>query len=446
MEEKDGSAAAERVPSLAGNSTLIFLSQITANAGFFLAVLLLARGLGPAGRGTVAFVTVTASVIAHVAKFGLAEAAAVLVARRPDQRAILLTNTVLFSTVTAVLGGLAAVAGLIALGDEAPAGVGTTELALLVAGCVATALVGVGYGVLIGLDRFRVYAVISLAGPWLYALLLGLVWATVGLTISRAIGAWVVAHALWAALLLAACAWRMGFGRPALAPLRESLAFGMRAWAGSLSMFLNFRADQILMGFLATEAALGLYAVAVNVSEVLLYLPGAIATALIPLVARDAAKPRVAETLTAFRMLTLLTAVGIVVAALLFPVLVPIIFGEDFRGSVQPFLWLLPGAIGFAASRVFSAALMALGNPGLSSVGPFASLAVGLILDVILIPRYGAEGAAAAASVAFLLGGAMALLAYRKSVTFSGSDLLPRPADVRALLAIVGRVARTRHA
>lgn len=446
MEEKDGSAAAERVPSLAGNSTLIFLSQITANAGFFLAVLLLARGLGPAGRGTVAFVTVTASVIAHVAKFGLAEAAAVLVARRPDQRAVLLTNIVLFSTVATVLGALAAVAGLIALSDEAPAGVGANELALLVAGSVAATLVGAGYGVLIGLDRFRVYAAITVAGPWLYALLLGLVWLTLGLTVGRAIGAWVVAHALWAAMLLAACAWRTGFGRPALAPLRESLAFGVRAWAGSLSMFLNFRADQILMGFLATEAALGLYAVAVNVSEVLLYLPGAIATALIPLVARDAAKPRVAETLTAFRMLTLLTAAGIGVAALLFPVLVPIIFGDAFRGSVQPFLWLLPGAIGFAASRVFSAALMALGKPGLSSVGPFASLAVGLILAVVLIPPYGAEGAAAAASVAFLLGGATALLAYRKSVTFSGSDLVPRWTDIRALFAIIGRVARTHPA
>ena len=42
---------------------------------------------------------------------------------------------------------------------------------------------------------------------------------------------------------------------------------------GSLSRFLNFRVDQILMGFLASEAALGIYAVAVNASEVLLYLP-----------------------------------------------------------------------------------------------------------------------------------------------------------------------------
>ena len=55
---------------------------------------------------------------------------------------------------------------------------------------------------------------------------------------------------------------------------------------GSLARFLNFRTDQILMGFIATEAALGFYAVAVNVSEVLLYLPSSAATALLPLIAR----------------------------------------------------------------------------------------------------------------------------------------------------------------
>ena len=45
------------------------------------------------------------------------------------------------------------------------------------------------------------------------------------------------------------------------------MSFGLRAWVGTLSRFLNFRVDQILMGFLASEAALGIYAVAVNASQ-----------------------------------------------------------------------------------------------------------------------------------------------------------------------------------
>jgi O-antigen/teichoic acid export membrane protein len=58
--------------------------------------------------------------------------------------------------------------------------------------------------------------------------------------------------------------------------------FGVRAWAVSASRFLSFRADQILMGFMRTEAALGIYAVAVNASEALLFLPFAIGSAIVP--------------------------------------------------------------------------------------------------------------------------------------------------------------------
>ena len=72
-------------------------------------------------------------------------------------------------------------------------------------------------------------------------------------------------------------------------------------WIGSLARFLNFRLDQVLMGFIATEAALGTYAVAVNASEVLLYLPSATAVALMPLVARSGQLAQVDLVLRAFR-------------------------------------------------------------------------------------------------------------------------------------------------
>ena len=84
------------------------------------------------------------------------------------------------------------------------------------------------------------------------------------------------------------------------------------------------------------------------------------------------------------------------------PVLLPLVFGAAYAGSVEPFLWLLPSAIGFVASAVFSNALLASGAPALSSLGPVVSLTVGVALDLVLIPRLGATGAAIAASAALL--------------------------------------------
>ena len=50
----------------ARGSMSLFVSQIVGNAGFFAAALMVARGLGPAGRGTTAFITVTSLVVGRL--------------------------------------------------------------------------------------------------------------------------------------------------------------------------------------------------------------------------------------------------------------------------------------------------------------------------------------------------------------------------------------------
>jgi O-antigen/teichoic acid export membrane protein len=425
---------------VARGSALFFRARIAGNAGFFAAVLILAHALGPSGRGTIAFVVVTALVVARVAGLGVAEATTVFAARRVGARGILLPNLVLFLLASALLGAALACGVLALLGDERPAGVGEEDLAILAGGTLAAALVEGTGAFMLGCGRLRSLALITGTAPWLYPLLLAAIWMFAGLTASRAALAWVATEAVRALLLLRQSARGIHVGRPSLGLLLESLWFGAKAWMGSLASFLNFRTDQILMGFLASEAALGIYAVAVNASEMLLYLPAATATALLPVAARAEPAARAEHTLRAFRSAGLVTAGAILVAAALGPLLLPIVFGGPFRASVEPFLWLLPGALGFAAMAVFSHALVASSSPGLSSLGPLVSLVVGVALDLVLIPRFGASGAAAAASTAFLAGGAAALTAFARRNPFSWRALvLPRRGDLDVLRALAGR-------
>jgi O-antigen/teichoic acid export membrane protein len=398
---------------------------------------MLARDLGPSGRGTIAFITVTALVVARVAGLGVGEATTVFAAIRAEGRDVLLSNLVLFMVTSALLAAGLACAALELLGDMRPAGLGHPELAILAAGTVTSALVEAGAAFLLGCGRFRPLALITATVSWVYPLLLAVVWLSAGLTVTRAALAWVAAELLRALLLLGQSAHGVVLVRPRLGLLLESIRFGVRAWVGSFARFLNFRFDQILMGLLASEAALGIYAVAVNASEVLLYLPAATATALLPAAARAEPGQRIQQTLRAFRSAALITTGAVVVAAILGPLLLPVVFGTEFRASVEPFLWLLPGALGFAATAIFSNALVASASPGLSSLGPLVSLVVGVALDLVLIPRFGATGAAAAASAAFLAGGSVALAAYARLSPFAWRALLvPRRGDLEALRAL----------
>jgi O-antigen/teichoic acid export membrane protein len=427
-------------PSVAGSSLLLLVARVLGNSGFFVAILVVARALGPSGRGTIAFLTVLALILAHVATVGVPSATQVFAAQRVDARPRLLGNLLGLVVLASGSASGVVVALLLAFPDARPESLEGPVLALLVPGTIGIGLVEASYYYLAGCGKFGRQAAITATVPWAYAAGLGLVAATSGLTVFRAALAWTLATLVWAALLVGAAAVATGLARPSISLLAESARFGVRAWAGNLALFLTARLDQIVVGLIASEAVLGIYAIAVNVAEVALYVPAAAAMAFLPAIARTAAGGRTERALAAFRQLVLVTAGVVVLGALVGAPLLPLAFGEEFRASVAPFLWLLPGAVGYAGFQVFSSALLASDAPGRSSLSAVLALAVGLGLDFALIPRYGATGAAAAATASFFVGAVSAALTYRALSPFAWTELVPRRADAAAVAAFVGRL------
>ena len=434
-------------PDVGQGSAPLFWAQVAGNAGLLLAVVPITRELGPTGRGTLAFITVTAIVSATLARLGVTEATTVFCARRPHLRPALLTNLMLSVTAAALVAAAVVGGGLAVASELRPPGLDADELVILAAAMVASGLADAGYMFVLGCSRFRLHALVTVATAWVYAGAITLTAVTVGLTVASAAVIWIASQAAKAVVLLGAGVRAEGLAAPDARLLRESVTFGLRAWIGTLSSAFNERVDQILVALIASEAALGLYATAVNGFEILLYPAGAVATAILPLAARAYPADRAARVVRAFRAVALLTLTGTVVAALLGPPLIPLVFGEDFDGSIAPFLWLLPGAIGFVALAIFSNALVASSAPGRSSTGPLVSLTLGVALDLILIPPYGASGAAAAAAGGLLAGGATALVLYGRLERFPRRALfVPEPGDLDLLRALVRPSARAPRA
>jgi O-antigen/teichoic acid export membrane protein len=442
-------ADAGSAPVEAGSARL-FWAQVVGNAGMFVGLLLVARALGPEGRGTIAFITVASKLIAWAARLGVSEATVVFAARRPEDRPRLLANLLVFSTAVGTAAAALASAVLIAVPALRPPGIGSAELAILAAAIVAATVSDSGYQFALGCGRFGLHASVTSTTSWLYAAGVAALWLDGNLSTVEAALAWVAIHVVRAGWLWSAGVAAVGAARPRLALLVESMRFGLRAWVGTVADGLNFRVDQLLVALLATETSLGLYAVAVNASEVLLYLPTAAATALLPVAASAGASARHARTLDTFRSALFATTASVMLAALAGPLLIPAVFGHAFDGAVVPFLLLLPGVLGAVALAVFTSGLVAASLPGRSSFAPFASLATGLALDLVLIPAFGASGAAAAASASFLAGGATAILVYRAAAPFAWADaFVPRRRDldlVRTLAAPLARRSRRRAA
>ncbi len=437
-------ATAVRTGTLAGHSLELLIAQVASNTGYFAAVLIIARALGPSGRGTIAFVTVAALIVARTATLGIADASAVFAAKKPpDQRPTVLATVVMVSAIGSLTGAALlalAIATLTPAGE--PAGVDNLLLAAIVAGALATAVMDSTLAFLLGCRRFRHYAAGTALAAWAYAITLVVVVLAGDLDVHSAALSWVAAHLLSALAGLAYAVATFSIRWPPLHVLRECLAFGLRASLGTFSRFLSFRADQLIMGFLTTEAVLGVYAVAVNASEILLYVPWAAAMAFLPLSASGRLSTK-EQVLATFRILLSATLASVAVSVLVGPFLLPIVFGEDFRASVVPFLILVPGPIGYAAIWLFSNALLASSRPGRASAGPFSSLVLGLGLAVALIPIWGAEGAAAAATIGYVAGGLVAAAMYRRTSPVGLLDFVPRWGDAMVLITLVRTRFRT---
>jgi O-antigen/teichoic acid export membrane protein len=192
------------------------------------------------------------------------------------------------------------------------------------------------------------------------------------------------------------------WGRPDRALGKQVASYGLRGQVGGLITLLNLRLDVAILGAIAGPAILGGYAVASKYAE-LLRLPG---TALTWVFYPRLAKLEQSDAARSARRMIRPSLAGIMIAAvpvaLLAAPVMRLLYGASFGAAVTPARVLVAGMVLAGGSGVASAYLYGRGTPGLNSIVLGAGLVITVVLDVTLIPRYGALGAAVASTAAYL--------------------------------------------
>jgi O-antigen/teichoic acid export membrane protein len=215
-------------------------------------------------------------------------------------------------------------------------------------------------------------------------------------------------------------------------------------WFGSVASMLLARISQVLMVPLSSAEDLGLFSVAVTVSDVPIIVAGAMAGALLGVNSRSSDPVQVAK---ASRFALLLTLTGCGALAALSPWGVPYLFGTDFAAAVVPTLMLLGAAVLCVPGFMVGAGLAAFGRPSLRSAGFTTTLIVNLTAFVLLVPPLGAIGACWAAIAGNIVMSAfMVIAASRVMHQPIHSFMVIRLADValvwREVTGLLQRVLR----
>ena len=291
-------------------------------------------------------------------------------------------------------------------------------------------------GLLQGVERFAHYNAVLLVQYASPALCLFVALVIVRAGAMGAVASWTAAAIItaMAALYSATTVARISV-RLRRSTLSQLLRFGMISYLGSVTSFVNYRFDVLIVNLFAGTRQVGLYAVGTGLAEVVWYLANAAGIVLAPRVASTRGEEGDRITAMVCRVVTLLAIVFGGLLAVAAPFVVVLFFGEAFAESAWAVWLLLPGIITFSVARVLSMYLLGRNRLKVDMVASFAGLVVTLALDLILIPRYGFRGAAVASTIAYTCTMAVDLRWVVRNSTMSlGDMLIARPSDVRLLI------------
>lgn len=386
-----------------------------------------ARTMGPRGRGDLALLLQITYVANLIAVAGVDRSYAATVPPEHDVRsAIRDTVRLVAPTAAVVIVGAAAVAWWID-------GSGRHQRMLAATGLVLTAVS------LVAASTLRTAATATgVTRPYVLSALVGQVTllASAALLTAAGVGSsdlWLLGYgaALSVGPLAAWLLLRRSGGPPARATRDLSAArrLGLRLVPAALASMVLLRGDRLLLPWLGSYDDLGIYIVVATLSEFAIW----------PIQNHlDAQAPRWHQRFLAGEMRCrgpLLIAFGYGIAAGLVllaagHLMVVPVFGAEYRAST---VLLVPLSIGTAFLSVSRAAIglgVAAGRARVALAADIPAMVVCLGACVLLIPRYGALGAAVASALAYGVGAAVAVLlcltvARRVAVAAPDSPAVP---------------------
>jgi O-antigen/teichoic acid export membrane protein len=221
--------------------------------------------------------------------------------------------------------------------------------------------------------------------------------------------------------------------RPSMPLLVEELRFGSRAIVGTTAERLQFRADSFLVNAIVGVRATGVYSVTSGLAETLWYVPNALGVVMFSrAVDPKADAGRIAAVLTRTTIaVALLTAIP---AFLLGPRLVRFVYGSQFADAGVALRLILPGVVAYSVVAILSRYIVGRGRPGTGTVVLLLGLFTNIVMNLVLIPRYGILGAAAASSISYTATAVTTLAVFRRlSGRGWAETLIVRRSDILAV-------------
>lgn len=398
-----------------------------------------ARALHPAGRGELVAMTLWPILLAGVSTVGLPSAIVYHTRKTPDRAPVLIGCALVMS---AAAGAVATVIGWLVvplwLRDQPAAVVDTARFCIVAttaiyAQTLVTRAVWEARGLL---DRSHLLQLIS---PVL----------TLAALVPQAAAGMLTSRAAAYTYILAgvpAVVWSLTsiirHYRPTIrgagATWRRLVHFGARSYGVDVSATLSIYLDQALVVGLLRPEAMGLYVVALNLSRILNAVQGSVALMAFPRlvgVARETLRSTIARSARLSAIVS--GALGLLVVVF-GTALVQFLYGPSFESAGRLLPLLVAEVVTAGVAQVLLQGFLASGRPGVATLIQVSTLAVSVPIFLVLVPAYGAWGAAAGLLTTTVIRLALTLAAYPVFLSVPAPRVWLGAADLADLAAYRG--------
>jgi O-antigen/teichoic acid export membrane protein len=363
--------------------------------------IVVARVLGPSGRGIYATAIALTAMGVQFGSLGLHAANTFFVAKDKQLLGVLVANAL---TASAAIGSVLGLSlALVAFLWPAATPLHGADLAL--------ALIGIPFGIaylllqnlVVGLYKIRPSNQIEILNRFLNLAVVLLVALFAAMSSRVAIFASIVAAAISAIMCLIALAPELEAAMPSLKVFWKTFAYGCRPYLAAVFGFAVLKADLILVARMLGAPQAGFYSVAVNLSDMIYVLPVTVGGILFPKLSRMSSREE--KWRQATKVAVVIAAVMIIICAMggiLSRYVIPALFGARFTASIAPFNWLLPGIACMSVTSVLSAYIGSERIPWTVVWVYVAMSVIDIAGNLIWLPKMGIIGAAKLSSVCYL--------------------------------------------
>lgn len=227
--------------------------------------------------------------------------------------------------------------------------------------------------------------------------------------------------------------------------IKEMLSLGIIYAISLLIISLNYKLDIILLDKLSNNYQIGIYSKGASLMEYLWQIPMLLSTIIFSRSANSKdGKNFSYKVASLLRISFVLVGIASVFLFVMAPYIIVLLFGKGFLESVTPLRLMLPGVLLMTIVKVLYVDLAGKGNLWGAIKSMSIGLVVNVVLNIMLIPDYGANGAAFSSAVSYSIASVLFLIDYSKAVAIPIATILKFNAEDKKIFLALFNMAKNK--